>query len=147
MQPKKLAHHTVNILTEKENMIFSPYSVGTNLAAEVPTRLVILHTNFEGNHSSYYWDTTPKFCLNFFISFLIILCLFAHCRFGDRMQTETWHTYRSWISLWYKSHEDLWRAVRIMICCHVYRVNHFKEWVETCRWSNHRRSAFLYESS
>ena len=87
MLPKKPARHTMGILTGRKKMSFShlcilviPYPIGTKFATELSASQGSLHTQFEGNCSSHFRDTSRQ-------SFNFFFFVFSHtCKNCYKMQ-------------------------------------------------------------
>ena len=147
MRPKKLACHTVSILTGRTKTSFSHLCIsvitnliGTKFATQLPASQGSLHSKFEGNRSSHFRDTSCQSFV-FFSSFFFF---FSHtCKNCYNKQT------RTPIALTFGTQKgspkanpsikfgtnpmngsgvmtDYSRKTRL-ICCHAYRVNRFME--------------------
>ena len=154
----------VSILTGKKQFSHLcssviPYPIGTTFAREVPASKGSLHTKLEENRSSHFRDTSEQnFVLisSFFSSSFRTLRKIRHkTRMRARMGLK-FGTLKRLIKADLCTNfgrnpmnihgvmTDYLRKIRSKVC-HAYRVNSFEESVENlCRWSNYRRSAFLW---
>ena len=81
VRPKKLARHTVSILTGRKKTQFLhlctsviPYPIGTKFAIDMPASYGSLHTKFEENQSSHFRDTSKQ-------NFVLISSFFSSTSF------------------------------------------------------------------
>ena len=153
MRSKKPARHTVSILTGRKKTQFShlcssviPYPIGTKFATDVPVSYGSLHTKFEENRYSHFWDTSEQ---NF-----VLISSFSSSTSSFRTFRKIHHKtrMRAPIGLKFGTLEGLIKAnlstnfgrnpmnihrvmtdyvrkIRLKVC-HAYRVNHLEEWVE-----------------
>ena len=84
VRSKKLARHTVGILTGRKKTSFSHfcisvilYPIGTKFATQLPASQGSLHSKFEGNQSSHFRDKSCQ-SFDFFSSFFLLLRVFTH---------------------------------------------------------------------
>ena len=151
MRPKKLARHTVSILTGRTKTSFShlcisviTYLIGTKFATQLPASQGSLHSKFEGNRSSHFQDTSCQSFVFFSSLFFFFFFVFSHtCKNCYNKQT------RTPIALKFGTQKgspkanpsinfgtNLMNGSGVMtdysrktrsICCHAYRVNRFME--------------------
>ena len=94
MRSKKLARHTVSILTGRKKTQFShlcssviPYPIGPKFAIDVPASYGSLHTKFEDNRSSHFRDTSEQnFVFNLFVFSSTLFRTFRKIRHKTRMR-------------------------------------------------------------
>ena len=165
MRPKKPARHTREYIDRKnENVIFTPlylsddfYLIGTKFATQLPASQGSLHSNFEGNRSSHFRDTSCQSFVFFLFFFFFFFFVFSHtCKncYNKQMHTPIamkfgtekgspkanpsikFGFYFFYLFIYFFFGANPMNGSGVMtnylrktrsICCHAYRVNRFME--------------------